>query len=382
MNIIVLAFVYDLGYHVLRALEGDGHHVYVLGQDTARGLARSSACNGYRELIYHPDTHTVAEAASEIAAYAAAVGATAVVPSEILSTRLLIAVREMLPVRTCLLPDAAIFDRVNDKWAFAEICRKSDVRIPQTEIFTDRDTLQRDLDAGRLALPLVLKPIIGMGSKDVNILSSREAVAALPSSYDQRYLIQRFVTGTECGISIVARDRRIVACAVQIKSRQRYTFIRAPQLEAMIQRFVAETGFEGAANFDTIREDGSGDHYVIECNPRFWYSIFALNVAGLNMVRQCLESDLQIGAEPITIPFCVIPVRRAIVEDFVRLKWSRGLFAMIAYIFHDLRGALAEQFRSYNDDISGKGGMADQLRRLDLLTRTTAIAEQAAEMRR
>lgn len=378
MNLVVLAFVYDLGYHVVRALRQAGHDVYVLGQDTARGLEASSACAGYREFDYHPDTNTIADAATSIADYVKAVGATAVVPSEVLSTRLLIAVKELLPVRCCLLPDALTFDRLNDKWAFAELCRTVAVGIPHTTIAEDRAQLRRDIHEGRLALPLVLKPRIGMGQKQVQILRSIEALDAISWDDDDQYLAQRFIDGVECGISIVARSGRVLYYAVQSRVGQRFSFFEAPQLLAMIQRLVAETGFEGAANFDVIRENGSGDYYLLECNPRFWYSIFVLNVAGLNMVALCLDPGPGINPEPVTIRPCMIPVRRAIIEDFVRMKWTRGLFAMIAYILGDLRGVLAEHFMIYSDDIPGKGGIADQLTRLDHLSRTTSPSERAS----
>jgi len=42
------------------------------------------------------------------------------------------------------------------------------------------------------------------------------------------------------------------------------------------------TGYSGPANFDAVLADGDGLSYIVECNPRFWYTIYLSMIAGLN----------------------------------------------------------------------------------------------------
>jgi hypothetical protein len=53
---------------------------------------------------------------------------------------------------------------------------------------------------------------------------------------------------------------------------------------SLAERLAAATNYHGVAHFDVRRDAATGDLTLIECNPRYWYSMFACCLAGLNFV--------------------------------------------------------------------------------------------------
>src|SRR5262249_13129502 len=61
-----------------------------------------------------------------------------------------------------------------------------------------------------------------------------------------------------------------------------------PDLLANASRLAALTKYNGPVNFDAILSAEDGLSYLVECNPRFWYSVYLVMLAGLNFVELAL----------------------------------------------------------------------------------------------
>src|SRR5699024_4225225 len=68
----------------------------------------------------------------------------------------------------------------------------------------------------------------------------------------------------------------------------------------LVRRIVKAANFSGVANIDLRIDEKSGEIKVIECNPRFWYTLQASLWRGLNFVAAGL--DLAQGRNIMTVP--------------------------------------------------------------------------------
>lgn len=359
MKVIAIAFVYDLAYHTLRCVRSAGHEVHVLGSATGRGLRISPRFASYRDLSYDPERDSLDVAVAEIIRRIAETGAELVMPTDIVSTRLLIAVRHQLPVGTALLPSAALFDAVNNKQHFAGLCETHGLRTPQTWVYPNGKAVSEALKNGTLRLPLVIKPVIGMGGQGVELIREEADLGRVTAHRSAPLLVQRLIEGRDRDISILAYGGKLLAYGVQIHESSRYDFADSPPLRTMIERFVAATGFEGLAHFDAVEEDETGEFYLIECNPRSWASIFALAAAGVNMAALSIvppTSDVPLHPRP-----AVVPTRKALFKDLLRGRWSQGAIWMLGYYFADPIGVLAYYMKVFDDETAVVGSMDDQL---------------------
>ena len=62
----------------------------------------------------------------------------------------------------------------------------------------------------------------------------------------------------------------------------------------------AVTRLNGPANFDAVIDAETDLAYIVECNPRFWYTIYLSMLFGLNFMRHAL-AEAAPEAEPETM---------------------------------------------------------------------------------
>jgi biotin carboxylase len=301
MNGLMVAFAFVLPYHLLRTATAAGIRVHVLGSGPSRALRNSRYCASYHPSAQRwdgPDEHETLLA--EIREVVQRRHIDVIFPSDDVSTRLLAALRDRLPVRTTPLPDVATFDLLNDKWNFTRFALAHGVRVPQGWLRSSVDAVRRDLADGVLRLPLTAKPVNRSGGYGVVHLRDEADLAQLDRIDYRPILLQRHIVGETIGISVVARAGRVLVHATQRRDERRFELFANPDLAENVERLVAASGFSGPANFDAVLEDASGLSWIVECNPRFWYTIWMAMVAGLNFLDFAFAAEPP-AAAPITL---------------------------------------------------------------------------------
>jgi hypothetical protein len=101
-----------------------------------------------------------------------------------------------------------------------------------------------------------------------------------------------------------------------------------------------------------MQDAATGEVYLIECNPRFWYSVFATYLAGLNFVKVGLTIKSIDPQKPLTVANITVGrIKTTVLKllKFVRLneadrrtynyliKDPVGLLCNIAPFFDDKR---------------------------------------------
>jgi biotin carboxylase len=345
MNGLMIAFAFTLPYHVLRSAAAAGVHVHVLGNGASRGLRMSRHCWGYRESHFAGDADILLE---EIRELVRRHEIDVIFPSDDVSTRLLAGLAGRLPVRTAPLPDLATFDLFNDKWNFTQFCLENGVRAPQAWLYDDGDSLRRALDAGEIALPITVKPTNRSGGIGVLHIREPSEIALIDRIDYWPVLAQRHIVGETIGISVLCEHGRVLAHATQRRDTARFQLFANPDLLANVTRLAALTGFSGPANFDAVLADDDGLSYLVECNPRFWYTIYLSMIAGLNFADLALADPATRSSEIATLDSGEM---RFSWRNTLRRPW-RATRLDWKFLFYDLSDPIAyllQRAKSYDD---------------------------------
>ncbi len=295
MRALLIGFTFILPYHVMRTATLAGHRVHTLGAGYSRGVRLSRYSASFRLLDFDFHSGDYARALDQIEAECRRVDAEIILPSDDVSTRLLIALRDRLPLPTSALPPLAGFDALNNKWNFARLALANGVRVPNTALFKSTAEIKAAVDEGRLSLPLTMKPVNLSGTAGVRHLHTPSDVMTLGTIDYQPILVQSFVRGREINVNVLCRNGEIVAHVVQHRGARSFAFLENDDLLANAARAVRAANFHGPANFDTIVSDADGLGYLLECNPRFFYSIYLSAVLGLNFVDGAMRLDREPG---------------------------------------------------------------------------------------
>jgi hypothetical protein len=293
----MLAFASTLPYHVMRVATAAGLRVHVLGGGPARALGASRCCRSYRETRSGGDIEILR---AEIGELIARRRIDVVLPSDDVSTRMLAALAGRLPVRCVPLPDLAVFDLLNDKWRFTRYCLANGVRAPEVWLFDNVAGLRAALANGEITVPITVKPTNRSGGVGVRHIVETGELALLDTIDYRPILAQRHIGGESVSITLLCDQGRVMAHVAQQRDAVRFCVIANDDLLDNAARLAALTGYYGVANFDAVLSAEDGRAYLVECNPRFWYSIYLVMIAGLNFVELALAPPGALDA-PVTL---------------------------------------------------------------------------------
>lgn len=285
MNGLMLAFAYRLPYHVMRVAAAAGLRVHVLGAGRARALGASRCCRSYRETRSGGDPEILL---AEIGELIDRRRIDIVLPSDDVSTRMLTALADRLPVRCVPLPDLETFDLLNDKWRFTRYCLANGIRAPEGWLFDNVARLRAALTGDEIAPPITVKPINRSGGVGVRHIVEPGELAMLDAIDYRPILVQRYIRGASVSITLLCDQGRVIAHVAQQRDATRFCVLANEDLLDNAARLAARTGYHGIANFDAVLSAEDGRAYLVECNPRFWYSIYLVMIAGLNFVELAL----------------------------------------------------------------------------------------------
>jgi carbamoylphosphate synthase large subunit len=178
---------------------------------------------------------------------------------------------------------------------FHAFCEQNGIRAPQGRLFDNLLGLRRALDSVEIALPLTIKPTNRSGG--IGVLHLREpADLTLLDTVDYRpILVQRHISGVSVSISMLCDHGKVLAHVAQERDAARFRVFANTDLLDNVTWLATLTGYHGIANFDAVLSDEDGRAYLVECNPRFWYSTYLVAIAGLNFLDLALAPPREIA---------------------------------------------------------------------------------------
>ncbi len=186
------------------------------------------------------------------------------------------------PLIQVAAPTFESIDLVNPKDRLSVLAETAGLSAPRA--YTPRTKI--DVERLPLDLPVVVKPVDGVGGRGVTVARSLDEVAAQVDALGLTPppLIQEFVEGDDYCVSILARDGEIQA---MMAYKNIATFPRKAGAGAVresvdetpfretVAKLISETRWDGVCEID-IRWTGdmADTPKIIEVNARFWAGIF------------------------------------------------------------------------------------------------------------
>ena len=294
-----------LQYRVLRCAADAADEVHVLGPPSSRRIATSRCLTAFHPAAHLEDPIDLAAAADEIDRLADRIGAAMVIPGDGRAVRLLAKLRGRVRAACFPVPSAPVFDLLHDKWRFGELCGELGVPYPAARLFADLAELRAAAGRGELAFPIIVKPIDQAGGRGVVVIRSADELRGVgragPRAIDYApVLAQRFVDGDDICVSAFCRAGVVLADVVYRKRGGDCLFTESPELVELAGRVLGHVAFDGVANFDA-RVDRAGRVHLVECNPRFWYTMDMALLAGINFVALGLQEEVARDAGARTV---------------------------------------------------------------------------------
>lgn len=286
MNVLILASTLRLPYRVLRCTAVLGHTVFVAGNDDVAPLIVSRQCSGFFAINIDRDDRNAITA--EINSIVAQVAADYVIASDAKTTRLLAAIQDRIEADVFPLPPLAIFDDLNDKRRFGNICQRLGLQVPRTRVIEHRREMAAALHGGVIPIPGIAKPLDRSGGEGIVIFDARTA-GDLEARIDyEPILFQEYLEGRTISANAFCRDGNVVALTMYVKGAGYNQYIENRELFDSVSRIVRDQKFTGAINFDAIL-CADGRVRLLECNPRLFYFLDMDMIVGLNFIALGLE---------------------------------------------------------------------------------------------
>lgn len=218
-------------------------------------------------------------------------GIEGVIGGDIASTGVLHAVRDRLDeVAVFPTSDAETLQMLDDKWRFQQFLVDHAIPIPQACLLDDPAQVEAAVDS--LRFPLVVKPLFGESGHGIAMLKDMAALRAhlrLASRYAKPpLLLQEYVAGSDADISVLALEGQVICYVLHARRNGGCTleFMRNNEALRIAGQIVKAAQFSGVANIDLRIDEATGTVTVLECNPRFWYTLQAALWRGVNFVEQ------------------------------------------------------------------------------------------------
>jgi len=302
-----------------------------LAEDPAVEVLAADMDNWAAGLYLVPPSGRAIIPAGDAAGFAAAVAdqcerlrVDVLIPTVDAELRPLAAVRHQFAaagVQLMLAPDRAL-GLALDKLALASACA-GHVRVPRTEAYPVADPAS-------WSYPLIVKPRMGSGSRDVSVLGSAAELTAAPAR--DGFLVQEFLPGEEYSVDVLA-DAGGRVCAAVPRLRARIDSgvsvagrtVRDDDLETFGASVAAAIGLTFIGNVQ-CRRDRTGQLALLEVNPRPPGSMPLTIASGVDMPKLALAA-LRGADLPVHAEFAETAMVRFLAERFVTVAEVEGVLA-------------------------------------------------------
>ena len=191
--------------------------------------------------------------------------------------------------RLATMASSEILEKATNKYNLAKFCELHNVPSPRTVYFEDFKK-----ESNGLSIPLIVKPETGWGGNNVYLVKTESDFLEIkPTKYakEGQYIVQEYIDGYDIDMSLLAKNGELLAHTIQKGFLKRSNpFAASAGLEFLendgvyqsVAKLVKEMKFSGIAHVDLRYDEKSGEYKIIEINIRYWGSLIASYMAGVN----------------------------------------------------------------------------------------------------
>lgn len=194
-----------------------------------------------------------------------------------------------------------------NKGLLAKHMQKVGISVPRTirlslEIIQKREQLT-------MAFPILAKPLNSGNGKGIVKFENQDALAKHFGSIGlkEEYILQEFKRGIDYGCNVLCYEGEILAYTIQkgtfwdskpFTAQVGMDFVQNDPLYQMMKKLMKSLHWSGVANIDLLFDPEAEVFYVLEINPRFWNSLTASLMAGVNFPQLLIQLTIDKKIEP------------------------------------------------------------------------------------
>lgn len=220
-----------------------------------------------------------------------------IIPLDLDSTLWVTENRYNLKKPTLPVSNVDVIMRLHNKWELTKILDELSLAYPKTVLVESEAVL---ID-GLMEFPFLMKPLdldscngIARISNLVDLDGYRKAQfegSVFP------VLAQKYIDGYDIDLSLLAVDGKIINSTIQKWVKHGFLeFISSPEIYAIGEKIVAHEKYSGFLHIDLRVNGGTGEIFVLECNPRAWGTMNASILTGVDFVSDAVSCVLR---EPV-----------------------------------------------------------------------------------
>jgi predicted ATP-grasp superfamily ATP-dependent carboligase len=212
------------------------------------------------------------------------------IPCDCDAVRMTNRIRSQIDIEITPIPDSESLDMFDDKWHFYGFCLRNALPMPTTIYIGSKKEFSFDYIVTQVGLPFMLKPSNKAGSEGIELICSKEDFDSLVFDNDdyvyEQLIAQRYIEGIDIDISLYAIKGNLLAFAIQKSDGVKISFVKNPELTSLAEEICEKSAYHGVMHVDARIELASGKVFLIESNPRFWASLTAAALCGLNFIEE------------------------------------------------------------------------------------------------
>lgn len=207
-----------------------------------------------------------------------------------------------------LLPSLANFNAAINKGFLAKHLQANNIPGPKS-IIVDSNSAIDKVDS--LNFPIIIKPLEGFGGgQGIKVFETIDNFKNhfANNNFEYIYVIQEYISGYDIDCSVLCRKGDILAFTIQkgnMIGKNEFTpqfglsFLYEQELFEVIEKLMKSLNWSGVAHIDMRYDQNTKEFNVIEVNTRFWVSLDASLLAGVNFpYLYCLASKGTIFQKP------------------------------------------------------------------------------------
>lgn len=151
-----------------------------------------------------------------------------------------------------------------------------------------------DREGFKLQFPLLAKPLISGSGKGIVKFQDFDSLAThfKTTGINQSYILQEFIEGADYGCNVLCLNGEILAYTLKkgnlwdpakpYSYQVGLDFVYDEKLYQTVKSLMKSLHWNGIADIDLLYHRESDTFYVVEINPRFWGTLLAALMAGIN----------------------------------------------------------------------------------------------------
>jgi len=188
------------------------------------------------------------------------------------------------------LPDESNYKTGINKYKLAEYIRDKDIPCPDEVAKLNINDLKSE------DFPIIAKPIDGSGGVGIKKINNHDQLSQLQEEIlgDGNILIQKFMGDYDIDCSVFCKDGKILAHTIQkgllpdsdnFSPPLAITFVENNKVYEAAEKLMAALNWSGIAHIDMRYDIKTDTAYIIEISGRYWASVLASCVAGVNFPK-------------------------------------------------------------------------------------------------